>query len=67
VADAEGFEHVLEDLFGVWRVEVGQAVVTAEGDEVEVAFVLETLEAWGHGVMVRGDGRERPRFRDTHS
>jgi hypothetical protein len=37
--------------------------VAAEGDEVEVAFALETLEAWGHGVIVRGDGRGRSRFR----
>ena len=45
VADAEGLEHVLDDLFGFWGVEVGEAVVAAEGDEVEVAFVLQTLEA----------------------
>ena len=52
VADSEGFEHVFDDLFGFWGVEVGPAVVTAEGDEVEVAFVLETLEAEGHVVIV---------------
>jgi hypothetical protein len=34
--------------------------VTTEGDEVEVAFVLETLEAYGHVVIVwemGGSGR----------
>jgi hypothetical protein len=60
VAGSEGFEHVLNDLFGFWGVEVGEAVVTTEGDEVEVAFVLETLEAYGHVVIVwemGGSGR----------
>jgi hypothetical protein len=36
------------------------AVVTVECDEVEVAFVLETLEAWG---FVPGDGQGRSRCR----
>ena len=43
VADAEGLEHGLDDFLGFWGVEVGEAVVAAEGDEVKVAFVLETL------------------------
>ena len=40
VADAEGFEHVFDDLFGFRGVEIGAALMAAEGDEVEVAFVL---------------------------
>ena len=68
VAEAEGFDHVLDDLFGFWGGEVGEAVVTAEGDEVEVAFVLETLEADGHVVIVwemGGSGRAFARL-PTH-
>jgi hypothetical protein len=52
VADVEGFDHVLDDLFGFCGGEIREAVVTAERDEVEIAFVLETLEAEGHVVIV---------------
>ena len=68
VAGAEGFEHVLDDVFGFWGGEIGEAVVTAECDEVEVAFVLETLEAEGHVVIVwerGGSGRAFARL-PTH-
>ncbi len=53
VAGSEGFDHAFDDLFRSWGVEEGPAVVTSERDEVEVAFVLETLEAYGHVVIVR--------------
>jgi hypothetical protein len=68
VTGGEGLEHVLQNLFGFWGVEVGEAAVTAKGDEVEIAFVLETLEALGHGVIVReigGGGRAFARL-PTH-
>jgi hypothetical protein len=58
VVGSEGFECGVEDLFGSGG--GGLAVVTVECDEVEVAFVLETLEAWG---FVPGDGQGRSRCR----
>ena len=40
VAFAEGFEDFFEGLFGVGRSEEWEALVTAKGDEVEVAGLL---------------------------
>ena len=37
-------------VFGFGGGEEGEAVVTAEGEEVEVAGGLTTLQAWGHGL-----------------
>ena len=41
------------DVPGVGGVEVGFAVVTTEGDEVVVAFVLIPFEAQRHGWILR--------------
>jgi len=49
VALAESFEGVEEDDAGVVVVQVGQPVVTTEGEEVMVAFGLVTLQTARHG------------------
>ena len=56
------FQHVLEDRFAMRGVEQRPAFVAAEGDEMEVAFVLETLEAYRHGAIVGEIGRGRRAF-----
>ena len=43
-------ECVEEDRSGVVVVEVGEPVVTTEGEEVVVAFGLVTLQAARHGI-----------------
>ncbi len=48
VGGAEVFELVLDDVFGLGWGEEGEAVVAAEGNEVEVAGLLVALEAVGH-------------------
>jgi hypothetical protein len=48
---AGGFEGVLEDGGGAGGGQVGISVVAAEGDEVEIACLLSSFEAWGHGVL----------------
>ena len=50
---AEGFECVQEDRSGMVVVEVGEPVVTTEGEEVVVAFGLVTLQAAWHGTSLR--------------
>ena len=47
---AGGFEDLFEAEAGGIGVQVGETTVAAEGDEVEVAFVLEAFEADGHGA-----------------
>ncbi len=54
VALAEGFESVEEDRSGMVVVEVGESLVTTEGEEVVVAFGLVTLQTAGHGASLRG-------------
>ena len=48
VAVAEGFEGVEKDCAGVVVVEVGETVVTAEGEEMEMAFGLVSLQTTRH-------------------
>ena len=43
------FEDLLDGVSGFGPGEVREAVVAAEGDEVEVAGLLEAYEAVGHG------------------
>jgi hypothetical protein len=52
VASAEGFEGVEEGDAGVIVIQVGEAVVTTEGEEVEMAFGLVSLETTGHGTSL---------------
>jgi hypothetical protein len=49
---AEGFECVQEDRSGVVVVEVGESVVTTEGEEMEMAFGLVALKTAGHGTSL---------------
>ncbi len=51
---AGGFERVEEDVPCRCRVEEWIAVVTTEGDEVVVAFLLVTLQVERHGWIVVG-------------
>jgi hypothetical protein len=53
VASAGGFEGFEEEVAGGGGVEVGEAVITTEGEEVVVAFSLIAMEALGHGGIVR--------------
>lgn len=50
---AEGFELVQEGGPGIVIVEVRQTVVTTEGEEVEVAFGLVTLQTAWHWISLR--------------
>ena len=43
-----GFQEVFEDTGGAWGGEVRVAVVTTEGDEVEIPGLLASFETWGH-------------------
>jgi len=52
VATAEGFEGVQECGLGVVVVQVGETVVTTEGEEVGMAFGLVTLQTAGHGISL---------------
>ena len=51
---SKGFEGVQEGGSGVVVVEVWESVITTEGEEVEVAFGLVSLQAAGHGLSLRG-------------
>lgn len=58
VGSAGAFDDSFEDVFGLGGGEVGETMVTAEGDEVELASVLATFEAQRHGLIlmaVRGE------------
>ena len=52
---AEVFEVVLDYGLCVWGGEEGEAVVAAEGDEVELVGLLVALQALEHGWRVRAD------------
>ena len=52
VASTEGFESVQEDGSGVVVVEVGKTVVTTEGEEMEMAFGLVSLQTTRHGISL---------------
>ncbi len=56
VGSAGVFEDLLDGVFGFGGGEVGEAVKAAEGDEVEVAGLLEAFEAVGHGASLGGVG-----------
>jgi hypothetical protein len=56
---AEGFECVQEDRSGVVVVQVGEAVITTEGEEMEMAFGLITLKTAGHGTSLRSEPEVR--------
>jgi hypothetical protein len=47
---AGGFEGVFEDGGGAGRGQLGVSVAAAEGDEVEIACLLSSFEAWGYGL-----------------
>ena len=50
VTHTEGFEDVEDIDSAVVVVQVGEAVITTEGEEMEMAFGLVALEAAGHGT-----------------
>ena len=52
VALAEPLEDVEEGDAGVVVVEIGEPVVTTEGEEMQMAVGLVTLEAAGHGTSL---------------
>ena len=52
VAPADDFEDVKEDLSRVVMVEMGQAALTAEGEEVVIAVILVPFQSAGHGSIV---------------
>jgi len=49
---SQRFEPTLEAFVSGFGVQVWEPPITAEGDEVEVALVLVSAEADGHGVIV---------------
>jgi len=53
VGDAGLLEDSFEDLFGMVSGEEGEAVVAAEGNEVELAGLVVALQALGHVWRVR--------------
>ena len=55
----EGFEDVEEIDSGVVVVQVGEAVITTEGEEMEMAFGLITLKTAGHGTSLRSEPEVR--------
>jgi hypothetical protein len=52
IVSAGTFERVEKDISGGSSVEVGIAVVATEGDEVVVTFLLVSLEAQRHGLIL---------------
>ena len=48
------FEDLFDEVFGFGGGEEREAVVAAEGDEVEVAGLVVALEAGGHGGSLGG-------------
>jgi actin-like ATPase involved in cell morphogenesis len=52
VAAAEGLESFEEDGSGSVVVEIGEPVITTEGEEVEMSFGLVSLETARHRGMV---------------
>ncbi len=52
VSAACSLQRVEEDVFRGGGVQVGSAVVATEGDEVVVAFLLVSLEAQRHGLIL---------------
>jgi hypothetical protein len=52
IAKTHGFERLFEEVAGAWGGEVGEPVISDEGDEVEVSCVLVSYEVVGHGWMV---------------
>jgi hypothetical protein len=56
---AESFESLLKDGAGVVVVEVGETVVTTEGEEVVVAFGLISLKMARHGTSLRSGPKVR--------
>lgn len=59
VALAEPFEGSEEGDAGAVVVEVGEAMVTTEGEEVVVAFGLIALQSAGHGTSLWSGPRVR--------
>jgi hypothetical protein len=59
VALAESLKGVEEGDTGVVVVQVGEPVVTTEGEEVVVAFGLVTLQTAGHGTSLWSGARVR--------
>ena len=55
VAPANDFEDVQEHLSRVVMVEKGQTAVTAEDEEVVIAFILVPLQSAGHGSIGMGE------------
>jgi hypothetical protein len=53
VTHTEGFEDVEEIDSAVVVVQVGEAVITTEGEEMELAFGLVALKAAGHRSSLR--------------
>jgi hypothetical protein len=52
VTVSESFEGIQEDGAGVGVVEIREAVVTTEGDEMIVAFGLVSLQTAGHWISL---------------
>jgi hypothetical protein len=52
IPGAGALENFKERVAGFGRAEEWVAVLTAEGDEVEAAGLLETVETPGHGLRV---------------
>ena len=52
VGAAGSFDDPFEDFFWFGGFEVGKAVVTTEGDEVEMTEVLATFEAQRHSLIL---------------
>jgi hypothetical protein len=44
------FDHSFQGVLGFRGLEEGKTAVTAEGDEVELACLLSSFEAYGHGL-----------------
>lgn len=61
MAPADDFEDIKEHLSRVVVVEKGQTAVTAEGEEVVIAFILVPFQSAGHGSIVM------PNWVDSHS
>jgi hypothetical protein len=58
VGAAGSFDDLFEDLFRFGGVEMGKAVVTTEGDEVEMTQVVAAFEAQRHGlILMAGRGK----------
>ena len=49
IFQTQEFEGVFEDRGSAWGGEVRVAAVATEGDEVVIAGLLSSFEAWGHG------------------